>query len=447
MPRKKRNHENSSQDPKERPLKKLNTDITKVVKSKLKSNEVKLKNSASNSQLPLNNKPVNDLTDDETHLTDMEDNVSVTSKKDPVNVTMNVLKQQKPIFVEINLKELIEYFKGKKFTQQPIYTQKNIYEGRKVKVERVKIQTFNHEDKDKVIKLLKDKAYRHHTFTESELKSQSFLLKNYIKDEPKTILEDLNAIGIGAISVKIFKNPVDSVIYLVSFKDPSLNIVSINKKFPVVNFVKIKWEIIKKKFKNDTQCFNCQEWGHAAANCGNPYRCVACKIPHGPKECPRKHLSQEVKKESPAVCCNCQGNHAANFKQCPAFKTYKDTIKMHKAKITRTSQWVKNPMNQTVNDANLRLDSIEKSFPRLDPRSRAEDRSLIEKFNKVEQSETPFFSQQYRNAVTGNQPTSCASCSSLSKVIDNLINKINEQMTFIKILTDKVVLLSSPSTS
>lgn len=61
------------------------------------------------------------------------------------------------------------------------------------------------------------------------------------------------------------------------------------------------------------QCKKCQRIGHTQANCYLEPRCVRCPGKHHYSEC-------KISKSSPPVCCNCQGQHTANYRGCPAFK-------------------------------------------------------------------------------------------------------------------------------
>ncbi|CAK1588830.1 unnamed protein product [Parnassius mnemosyne] len=59
------------------------------------------------------------------------------------------------------------------------------------------------------------------------------------------------------------------------------------------------------------QCHRCQLYGHAAANCSAPPRCVKCLDPHITKECPKDAVS-------PPACVLCQQTgHPASYRGCP----------------------------------------------------------------------------------------------------------------------------------
>ena len=59
-----------------------------------------------------------------------------------------------------------------------------------------------------------------------------------------------------------------------------------------------------------TQCYNCGEYGHRAAQCKNKHRCGKCgKDNHGTRDC--RHSSGKPK------CSNCHGNHESWHHECP----------------------------------------------------------------------------------------------------------------------------------
>lgn len=68
------------------------------------------------------------------------------------------------------------------------------------------------------------------------------------------------------------------------------------------------------------QCYKCQGFGHKTHSCHIQPRCVKCGENHDSHSC-RKPTS------IPAKCANCQGDHPANFRQCPKYQAYVNGVK------------------------------------------------------------------------------------------------------------------------
>lgn len=60
------------------------------------------------------------------------------------------------------------------------------------------------------------------------------------------------------------------------------------------------------------QCHNCQAFGHNQAACRVNPRCHRCAGAHHFTKCTKPITT-------PATCCNCRGNHPANFSGCPRY--------------------------------------------------------------------------------------------------------------------------------
>ncbi|GFR07727.1 RNA-directed DNA polymerase from mobile element jockey [Trichonephila clavata] len=58
------------------------------------------------------------------------------------------------------------------------------------------------------------------------------------------------------------------------------------------------------------QCFRCQGFFHSSKFCTRNPKCVKCGKPHLTKDCVKT-------RDTEANCCNCQGNHPANYIGCP----------------------------------------------------------------------------------------------------------------------------------
>ncbi|XP_065219654.1 uncharacterized protein LOC135845118 [Planococcus citri] len=74
---------------------------------------------------------------------------------------------------------------------------------------------------------------------------------------------------------------------------------------------KVKVEPPAKK-RELPQCKNCQQVGHTKTYCTRKPKCVKCGLDHETKQCRKK-------KENPAKCANCDGDHTANWRGCPVY--------------------------------------------------------------------------------------------------------------------------------
>lgn len=98
-----------------------------------------------------------------------------------------------------------------------------------------------------------------------------------------------------------------------------------------------------------TQCFRCQRFGHKAAGCNILPKCVKCGGSHFTKECTKDPAT-------PATCCNCKGEHPANYRQCPKYQAYTKTTRASSSTGASTSTSSSSPPQIT-----------NKNFPCLKP--------------------------------------------------------------------------------
>ncbi|GFS85151.1 nucleic-acid-binding protein from transposon X-element [Trichonephila clavipes] len=74
-------------------------------------------------------------------------------------------------------------------------------------------------------------------------------------------------------------------------------------------YLKIKVEPLRPKI-GPAQCFRCQGFFHSSKFCTRNPKCVKCGQPHLTRNCTKTSATE-------ATCCNCRGNHPANFTGCP----------------------------------------------------------------------------------------------------------------------------------
>ncbi|GFV54433.1 nucleic-acid-binding protein from transposon X-element [Trichonephila clavipes] len=76
-----------------------------------------------------------------------------------------------------------------------------------------------------------------------------------------------------------------------------------------IGFIKCQVEALRKKY-GPPQCFRCQGFFHSSKYCTRTPRCVKCAKNHLAKDC-TKAIDEKPK------CCLCEGEHPANYLNCP----------------------------------------------------------------------------------------------------------------------------------
>ncbi|XP_077544612.1 uncharacterized protein LOC144157699 [Haemaphysalis longicornis] len=100
-----------------------------------------------------------------------------------------------------------------------------------------------------------------------------------------------------------------------------------------VGYTKIK---LRPYIPNPRRCYKCQRYGHGSLNCRGQQTCAKCAShEHPPENCQAQTY----------LCVNCEGNHAAYSRVCPAWKKEKEIITL---KVTE---------NLTFREARRRLSS------------------------------------------------------------------------------------------
>lgn len=164
-----------------------------------------------------------------------------------------------------------------------------------------------------------------HTFSLPSERTLKVLLRGipnfYSEDEVKT---DLEILGFNVTLVRQFlKEGRKLPMYMVTLpcNSDSKEIFNLDSLF----YVRIKVEPYKTS--GPSQCFACQGFGHSSSHCNHTARCVKCGDNHTTKSCQKTP-------DQPPRCCNCNGEHTANYRQCPAYIKASTTKKLNPQDIT-----------------------------------------------------------------------------------------------------------------
>lgn len=153
----------------------------------------------------------------------------------------------------------------------------------------------------------------------------------------------------------------DRPLFLV-ITDPVITLDYLNKNTRRVLYTRVTWEL-RKLSKKIIQCHNCQQWGHATANCGRQARCLKCAGKHHTGTCTKTS-------DTPATCVNC-----ANYTKCENYVSKLERMMERRPKINQKyvpapqpsiNQWEARKQNRS------RLDE----FPALPTRSHQDTTEL-----------------------------------------------------------------------
>jgi hypothetical protein len=144
---------------------------------------------------------------------------------------------------------------------------------------------------------------------------------------------------------------------MVHFKKEVTTFFTLKSKHNKLDNVIIKWEKFDFSKKKNSQCKNCQLYGHVARNCGRAYRCIKCIETHLPGQC------NNINEETEATCVNCSNHHPANSKSCPYYLKHIKNIenaRKNKPKVKNISlnkEFLSNNNFPPLSKNNLNLDN------------------------------------------------------------------------------------------
>lgn len=190
-----------------------------------------------------------------------------------------------------------------------------------------------------------------HTYSrkdEKMYKAVIFGLPDYVED---ILPAEIASLGFEKVTIRKMKVPAGKTSYCPPF------LVQLPPGADFSKFCKIRLlcntvvQIRKYRSNNvyGTQCYRCQGFGHSSTNCNLAPRCVKCLDSHLTEDCPKKTRDQ------PAQCCNCGGNHPANFRQCKEREKYlkimrerQDQLKAKTTKPPKTNLVDERPWNSVA---------------------------------------------------------------------------------------------------
>lgn len=230
--------------------------------------------------------------------------------------------------------------------------------------DKISIYTTSIEDFNLVKEKLKLRKYEFHTFTIKEERAKRLVIKGISCEYTPTEVEDeLKKLGLNITKVNnMFKaKHTPSNMFLVHFPNSTqLNTVLNSKKFQYVCYQKVQWCKYSPPTNNSVQCYRCQGFGHGSSNCNYQNKCVKCTAIHEQGKCPKTE-------EQKVQCTNCQGEHPANFRQCPNFVNYVSTLELNRSKPNNKNTNYQRPKTvfTTPNISYSNMTKNMTNFPRL----------------------------------------------------------------------------------
>jgi len=162
-----------------------------------------------------------------------------------------------------------------------------------------------------LIKHFKEKGIYYHTYQLKEERAYRVVLKylhhtTEVEDIRQELL-DLGHVARNIVNVhhRLTKEPLN--LFFVDL-EPATNNKDIYNVTAIQNKI-IHMEPPRTNKKHIPQCVRCQQYDHTRTYCNKRYACVKCGGSHNSKDCNKR-------RDTPAKCALCGGNHPANYKGC-----------------------------------------------------------------------------------------------------------------------------------
>lgn len=202
----------------------------------------------------------------------------------------------------------------------------------------VQFLTKSKEVFDKTVAALKTKSVQFFTHGTSDTIPAKFVLSGLPLADISKLKEELARFDIHPKDIKVLSTSKTSVgtyaLYILYFPRGAVKIQDLRKIKALFNVV-VSWRFYEKRIDDAAQCYRCQRFGHGSTNCNLAPKCVKCGGKHLTNGCtlPKKaQLSSKDNGRAQLKCANCGASHTANFRGCPARKTYLDEMEKRKKK-------------------------------------------------------------------------------------------------------------------
>ncbi|KAL1116789.1 hypothetical protein AAG570_005261 [Ranatra chinensis] len=165
-----------------------------------------------------------------------------------------------------------------------------------------------------VIEHLKVAQYEFHTFKLRDRKPLRVVVRGlHVDTKPEELEKDLSERGYMPKDVSRVVHPItgkELPLFYVDLEPGARNRTIYELK--TVGCQEVHVEKPRQR-REVVQCHRCQGYGHTRNYCHRLVRCVRCAGGHDWRQC-------EKRRDSAAVCANCEGDHPANWRGCPAHK-------------------------------------------------------------------------------------------------------------------------------
>lgn len=189
-----------------------------------------------------------------------------------------------------------------------------------------RIQTRSLADFRAVQKYCCSRSVPMHTFSLGRQRNLKVVISglptNTTADSLTIQLEALNFEALDAVRLRTRRGPTRS--WLVSFnsdveRDPDSRRAADIYGITAISYVRVRITPYRRP-AGPPQCHRCQGFGHGSINCWRPQKCVRCRGSHLTAACTKE-------KGERGECCNCGGQHNANYRGCPTYKAAKTGLR------------------------------------------------------------------------------------------------------------------------